>query len=128
MQRRKVGAPTKPAVYCYFSATAEDGEDRLFLWLADQLDTVGPNVSREGFRAHVAVVSHILQLRFADEGVTSPPKLVSGDDLMRELGLEPGALLGELLEAVREAQAGGDVSTREEALELARRRLAETEQ
>ena len=121
-------APTKRAVYRYFRATGEAGVDTLFLSLADHLATVGPNVSREGFRAHVAVVSHILQLRFADEGVTSPPKLVSGDDLMRELGLEPGALLGELLEAVREAQAGGDVSTREEALELARRRLAETEQ
>ncbi|MCH7809920.1 MAG: CCA tRNA nucleotidyltransferase, partial [Chloroflexi bacterium] len=55
-----------------------------------------------------------------------PPKLVSGHDLMRELGLEPGALLGVLLEAVREAQAAGDVSTQEEALALARQRLAET--
>ena len=121
-------APTKRAVYRYFRATGEAGVDTLFLSLADHLGTVGPNVSWEGFRAHVAVVSHILHLRFADEDVTSPPKLVSGDDLMRELGLEPGALLGELLEAVREAQAAGDVSTREEALALARQRLAEAEQ
>ncbi|MCH7485035.1 MAG: HD domain-containing protein, partial [Chloroflexi bacterium] len=118
-------APTKRAVYRYFRATGEAGVDTLFLSLADHLATVGPNVSWEGFRAHVAVVSHILDLRFADERVTSPPKLVSGDDLMRELGLAPGALLGELLEAVREAQAAGEVSTQEEALALARQRLAE---
>ena len=118
-------APTKRAVYRYFRATGEAGIDTMFLSLADHLGTVGPNVHWEGFRAHVAVVSHILRLHLADEGVTSPPKLVSGDDLMRELGLEPGALLGELLEAVREAQAAGDVSTPAEALALARERLAE---
>ena len=119
-------APTKRAVYRYFRATGEAGVDTLFLSLADHLGTVGPNVSREGFRAHVAVVSHILHLRLMDEGVTSPAKLVSGHDLMRELGLEPGALLGALLEAVREAQAAGEVSTPAEALALARQRLAET--
>ena len=120
-------APTKRAVYRYFRATGEAGVDTLFLSLADHLGTVGPNVSWEGFRAHVAVVSHILHLRFVDEDVTSPPKLVSGNDLMRELGLEPGALLGELLETVREAQAAGEVSTREEALALARQQLSEKE-
>jgi hypothetical protein len=118
-------APTRRAVYRYFRATGEAGVDTLFLSLADHLGTVGPNVSWEGFRAHVAVVSHILHLRFEDERVTSPPKLVSGNDLIRELGLEPGELLGELLEAVREAQAAGEVSTTAEALALARRRLAE---
>ena len=120
-------APTKRAVYRFFRATGEAGVDTLFLSLADHLGTVGPNVSWAGFQAHVAVVSHILHLRFEDPGVTSPPKLVSGDDLMRELGLEPGALLGMLLEAVREAQANGDISTRGEALALARERLADAE-
>ena len=118
-------APTKRAVYRYFRATGEAGVDTLFLSLADHLGTVGPNVSWEGFRAHVAVVSHILHLHLAEENVTSPPKLVSGDDLMRELRLEPGALIGALLEAVREAQAAGDVSTPAEALALARQRLTE---
>jgi len=125
VQMAQDGAPTKRAVYRFFRATGEAGIDTLFLSLADHLGTVGPNVNWEGFQAHVAVVSHVLHLRFADERVISPPKLVSGRDLMRELGLAPGALLGELLEAVREAQAAGEVSTPEEALALARRRLAE---
>lgn len=125
VQMARDRAPTKRAVYRYFRATGEAGVDTLFLSLADHLGTVGPNVRWDGFRAHVAVVSHILRLHLADEGVTSPPKLVSGDDLMRDVGLEPGALLGELLEAVREAQAAGDVSTRAEALALVRQRLAE---
>jgi hypothetical protein len=38
--------------------------------------------------------------------------------------LSPGPRVGELLEAVREAQVTGHVHTREQALELVRARLA----
>jgi hypothetical protein len=57
------------------------------------------------------------------EAVVAPPRLVTGDDLMEHLGLGPGPTIGRLLERVREAQAEGKVSTREEALALARRAL-----
>jgi hypothetical protein len=40
---------------------------------------------------------------------------------MTELGLPEGPEVGRLLEAIREAQAAGEVTTREEALALARR-------
>ena len=43
--------------------------------------------------------------------------LVRGDDL----GLEPGPEVGRLLERIEEERAAGTISTREEALELARR-------
>jgi tRNA nucleotidyltransferase/poly(A) polymerase len=43
---------------------------------------------------------------------------------MREFGLKPGPKIGEILEAVREAQGAGELSSKEEALALARKRLA----
>jgi hypothetical protein len=43
---------------------------------------------------------------------------------MAEFTLSPGPRLGELLEAVREAQASGEVHTRAEALGLVRGILA----
>jgi acyl transferase domain-containing protein len=49
--------------------------------------------------------------------------LVRGDELARELGIRPGPVLGELLEAVAEARFAGEVSTREEAVALARSQL-----
>jgi len=52
-----------------------------------------------------------------------PPRLVTGHDLMEALGLRPGPTVGALLEALREAQATGEVKNREEALALARRLL-----
>jgi tRNA nucleotidyltransferase/poly(A) polymerase len=47
--------------------------------------------------------------------------LVRGD----ELGLPPGPRIGEILKEIEEERAAGTISTREEALELARRRAAE---
>jgi hypothetical protein len=39
---------------------------------------------------------------------------------MSELGLRPGKRVGELLEAIREAQAAGEIATPEDALALAK--------
>ena len=64
-------------------------------------------------------------MRFGEEQAISPPRLVDGDLLMAALGLEPGPTIGSLLEAIREAQAAGEITTADQAIELARRRLAE---
>ena len=52
--------------------------------------------------------------------VVAPPPLVNGNDIMQELGLPPGQQIGLILEVIREAQASGEVNTKEEALALAR--------
>lgn len=126
VQLGQQGSPSKPAVYRFFRDTGDAGIDTLFLSLADHLGSVGPRVNREGFRAHVALTSYILQLRFGEEQIVSPTRLIDGDTLMAALGVTPGPLIGELLEVVREAQVMGEVTTPEEALNLARERLAET--
>jgi hypothetical protein len=53
------------------------------------------------------------------EESVSPPALVNGHDLMDLFHLEPGPLVGKLLEAIQEAQATGELSTRPEAINLA---------
>ena len=55
--------------------------------------------------------------------VDPPAPLVRGD----ELGLEPGPSIGRILDVIDEERAAGTISTREEALALARR-LAEAEE
>jgi hypothetical protein len=46
---------------------------------------------------------------------------------MAELGLEPGRIVGQLLEEIREGQATGKVETREQALHFAREQLRKSE-
>jgi poly(A) polymerase len=120
VQMAQQGPPTRRAIYRFFRDTGEAGIDTLFLSLGDHLGTVGPRVSMEGWRQHVAVVAYVLEKRLSDEEAVSPPKLIRGDELMEELGVPPGPEVGRLLEAIREAQAAGEIATREEAVELAR--------
>ena len=57
--------------------------------------------------------------------VVTPPPLLTGDDLVRELGLRPGPVVGQLLERLLEEQAAGTVRTKIQALRLAKRLLDE---
>lgn len=47
--------------------------------------------------------------------IFDPPRLHSGEEVMKLLGLDPGPKLGRALEAVRAAQVEGVVNTREDA-------------
>ena len=119
------GLPTRRAIYRYFRDTADVSVDIMFLTLADFLATQGPNLDVSEWERHSRLMEYVLAQREEDQTVAAPPKLIDGHDLMREFGLKPGPKIGEVLEAVREAQGAGDLSTREEALAFARRHLAE---
>jgi len=111
------GLPTGRAIYRYFRDTGEAGIDTLFFSLADHLAARGKNLDIPHWREHAQVMAYVLA-RHAEEGkATTPPKLVNGHDLIDIFGLSPGPRFAEILEAVREAQATGEISTREEALD-----------
>ena len=92
--------------------------DLLRLMLADREAARGRAASaaaRRRYRERVGLVLAALE---------EPPPvapLLDGHALMAELGIEPGPRVGEVLAAIAEARALGDVRTREEALAYARR-------
>jgi len=116
--------PPRRAIYRYFRDTADAGIDILFLSLADHLATRGPRLNLTGWQEHTEMVAYVLAQHSEQERLVIPAKLVSGHDLINIFGLKPGPRMGQLLEAVREAQASGEVATREEALSYIRERLA----
>ena len=59
------------------------------------------------------------------ENLVEPPRLITGHDIMREVGVGPGPEVGRLLRAVEDAQGSGDIRTREDALALVRRQASE---
>ena len=66
---------------------------------------------------HLDVVRMLLEAWWESQAeVVSPPALLDGNLLMARFSLLPGPQIGRLLEAVREAQAAGQVSSLEEAL------------
>ncbi len=116
--------PTQRAIYRYFRDTGDGGIDTLFLSLADHLATKGPQLNLAGWQEHAQMVEYVLAQHLEQERLVVPAKLVSGHDLINIFGLSPGPKIGEALEAVHEAQASGEVATREEALAYIRERLA----
>jgi len=70
------------------------------------------------------MVEYILAQHLEQQRLVVPQKLVDGHDIINIFGLNPGPKIGQLLEAVREAQASGEIATREEALAYLRERLA----
>jgi poly(A) polymerase len=116
MQLSQEGLPTKRAIYRYFRDTGDAGIDILFLSLADHLATRGPNLDMAGWREHTKLTEYLLNQRLQEENITRPVKLVDGSDLINIFGLSPGPKIREILEAVREAQAAGEINSREEAL------------
>jgi tRNA nucleotidyltransferase/poly(A) polymerase len=121
-QLTREGEPRPRAIHRFFRETGAAGVDIVLLSLADFLGKYGAHPPPEDEWAHhVAGCARMLEAYFEKhEAIVAPPPLVNGDDLMRELGLKPGPKIGRLLEAVREAQAAGEINTRDEALAYAR--------
>ena len=68
---------------------------------------------------HARIIGHILESGTSQTPSEKIQRLVTGHDLVQELGLDPGPRVGILLEKINEARAAGEVNTREEALDLA---------
>ena len=119
--------PSRRAIYRFFKDSGEAGLDLILLALADLRATHGNNLKQETWTAALDVCRIFLENYWErPEEVVSPPKLIDGNEVMRELNLAPGPRVGDVLEAIREGQATGKVSTREQALEFGREWLEET--
>lgn len=113
--------PSRRALYRFYRDLGEAAPDLLLLNLADHAAARGPLLSDEAWAGHAGYIRWLLEQRAPEQGIADPPKLLTGHDLLRELALPAGPLIGVILEAVREAQAGGRITTRDGALRLARR-------
>lgn len=118
---RAEGLPDRRAIYHFFQDTGEHGIGVCLHSIADLMGKYGPELPREELEARLDVIRVLLEAyfeRYAD--IVAPTPLLDGGELMEALKLRPGPKVGELLAAIREAQAAGEVNTREEALALAR--------
>lgn len=113
--------PSRKAIYRLFRDAGEAGVDLVLLGLADLRGTYGHTLSQETWVAALDIARILLENYWEKpEEIIAPPRLIDGNELMKELNLEPGRTVGQLLEAIREGQATGKISTREEAVSFAR--------
>jgi putative nucleotidyltransferase with HDIG domain len=91
---------------------------------ADRLATRGERTRDEAIEMHLELARELVSEALAWRTTGPPEAPVRGDELIAELGIEPGPGLGELLEQLREAAFAGEVRSRADALEFARAGLS----
>jgi len=135
-QLAHVATVTPRAIRRFFVDLGPTGMAVALLSLADHLATRGPLIGiperQNGYtisvwEQHVAVVCLLLSQYIRNRESILPPGLVSAEELMRRLTLEPGPKVGVLLAYLAEAQAEGIIHSKEEALWLAEEKLLHME-
>ncbi len=91
--------------------------DVVLLSTADRAATRGAMTTPEDLRRYGEFCRDLLVEYYKAKEL---PPLLNGGDLISELGIPQGPLIGEILDEVRMAQLEGEVSSKEEALKMAR--------
>ncbi len=107
--------PGRRAAYRFYRDTGDAGVGVVLLVLADTIAVWGPKLEK----VHWSSLLHAVQLLFQayferNAEVVAPSPFLNGHDLMA-MGIPQGPAIGQLLEALREAQAGGDIVSHEDA-------------
>lgn len=118
--------PTGRAIFRFYRETGAAGVDICLLSMADMLATQGVNLPQQDWAHHLDVLRALMEAWWErKEEMVAPPNLVNGNDLIQRFGLSPGKRIGELLEAIREAQAEGQVHSADEAYALIEQMIKE---
>ena len=116
--------PSRKAVYRFFRDSGAAGVDLILLALADLRGTKGNELTQVTWTAYLDIARILLENYWEHpEEVVNPPRLVDGNELMKELNLQPGKVVGVLLESIRENQAAGKIADKEQAFAFAREEL-----
>jgi tRNA nucleotidyltransferase/poly(A) polymerase len=108
--------PDRKAIYRFFEKTGEVGVAIAMLSLADTAATYGQNLSQALWQKAVTVTKIVMKAWWEErEYVVAPQPLLDGNDLQKEFGLTPGKMIGRMLSDLKEAQASGEVLTKEAA-------------
>lgn len=93
--------------------------DSIILAQADRLSARGPAISDDMVENNIQGLNRLLKFYLDVKDTLTPlPKLLDGNDVMKILNIKPSPKLGEIMNAIHEAQISGDILTRAHALEF----------
>ena len=96
--------------------------DAVILAQADRLSARGPEITDEIVERNITSLNMLLRFYLeASETLKPLPKLLDGNDVMKILNIKPSKKLGEIMEALHEAQISGDVITKDHAVEFVKK-------
>lgn len=108
--------PSQKAISKYFRDLGNVSIDTLYLNMADYMAARGPLLEETEWKTHCSIINIILKNYLNGNTPDKIPNLVSGQDIMDKLNLDPSPLIGNILSKVREAQEDGIIKNKNEAL------------
>ncbi|MFP4472952.1 MAG: CCA tRNA nucleotidyltransferase [Candidatus Omnitrophota bacterium] len=115
--------PTERAFFRFMRDAGEEAIAVAFLSMADQSATRGPLSPAEAERHHHDICREIIERYLRKQKEEPQLPLLTGRDLIHTLKLKPGPVFSKILERVEEARTTGEIRTRQQALDLARKIL-----
>jgi polyA polymerase len=96
--------------------------DAVILAQADRLSARGPEITDEIVERNISSLNMLLRFYLeARETIKPLPKLLTGDEVMTLLNIKPSRKLGEIMNALHEAQISGDVTSKEHAVDFVKK-------
>ncbi len=113
---------TEKIMMRYVRKMDKNSIDAIILAQADRLSARGTEISDEIVERNITSLNMLLRFYLETRETLKPlPKLLDGNDVMKILNIKPSKKLGEIMEALHEAQISGDVLTRDHAVEFVKK-------
>lgn len=91
--------------------------DVIILAMADRYSARGVEISEEIVQTNINNLQKLLDFYlYVKDSLKPLPKLLSGEDIMEILNIQPSKELGNIITELKEAQISGDINTKKEAL------------
>lgn len=103
----------------YVRKMGDNVVDNIILAKADRLSARGIDITEEIVNVNLSGLDKLLDFYLTKKDSLAPlPKLIDGREVMELLDIKPSPKLGEIINAVNEAQLNGDVLTHEDAVQF----------
>ncbi len=113
---------TEKIMMRYVRKMDKNSIDAIILAQADRLSARGPEITDEIVERNITSLNMLLRFCLEVHETLKPlPKLLDGNDVMKILNIKPSKKLGDIMNALHEAQISGDVTTKEHAVEFVKK-------
>lgn len=103
----------------YVRKMEDNSIDAIILAQADRLSARGEVITDEIVEKNISSLNQLLKFYLSIRDTLEPlPILLDGNEVMQILNIKPSKKLGEILNALHEAQLSGDITTKEQAVEF----------
>ena len=110
---------TEKIMMRYIRKMEDNSIDEIILAQADRLSARGPEITDQIVENNITYLNMLLRFYLETRETLKPlPKLLTGNDVMQLLNITPSKQLGEIMNALHEAQLSGDVITKDHAIDF----------